>query len=158
MTAAEIAYKRNEGKNQPKNDMNAPENQLTLINRQCEMSKKKKKMLKVELKGLIEYFDRFQDTQIVERMKQTIEQIDFNIKSETLAINTMTSRHKTFMRLDIVQKEVNVEKVLVIMEEKLSHVKGQINLIMWQKQEYLKQKEGYLDRYEDKVKEYKFMK
>jgi hypothetical protein len=36
----------------------------------------------------------------------------------------MTSRQKSFMRLDIVQKEVDVEKVYVIMEEKLNHYKG----------------------------------
>ena len=49
------------------------------------------------------------DALLIEKLKNNNDILDEKIKSEELKISIMNSRQKSFMRLDVVQKEVDVE-------------------------------------------------
>jgi len=49
------------------------------------------------------------DALLIEKLKNGNDILDEKIKAEELKINIMNSRQKSFMRLDVVQKEVDVE-------------------------------------------------
>ena len=103
---------------------------IALLDKEIKNSKQKKAMLKKELLDLQNKLQHILDPDAAEKMKMELEYLDEMIKGLVNDINKMKSQQKSYQRYDFIQKDVEIERKLVQIEDERNRCKIQIDRLL----------------------------
>jgi hypothetical protein len=103
---------------------------VALLQREIDNANQKKQMAKRELMDLEGKLKHVLDPEACEKIKIELQYLDEMIKGQVIDIQKMNQQNKAYQRFDFVQKDVEIERKLVHMEDERNRVKMKIDKLV----------------------------